>query len=268
MSKVTSAPTISDLIASQIRTFRKRRDMTLAQMADECARHGATHLSLSALANIERGQTAESKRRRRDVSPEELVVIARVLRVPPLLLMFPIGQDRTVELFPGQSVEMWQAALWFSGEVMLEGEQTEDWWRAPLYLHREHDRLLLDYESYLADRLFAPLPEDEQQARARQAEKTLHDLRSIRGEMRRHGLAPPELPENLQGVDERRHVYLAPGDAERILAENPGSLRYVDRSRPGAGRTIKPGEPTRIADQLSDAAGADQQPTNTEEDPA
>lgn len=196
MSLVTSAPNISQCVAAQIRAFRRRQDLTLAQLADKCAELGAPQLSFSSLANIERGATAESRRKPRDVSLDELAILARALNVPPVMLLFPIGTSERVQITPEVEITAWDAAQWFSGELFLTPD-VETHLATPVYLFRQHTKWMDDF-----------LGAGEAERDSRRAE-TEQALRSVRAEMRRHGLTPPNLPPELKHIDETRALRLA-----------------------------------------------------------
>jgi transcriptional regulator with XRE-family HTH domain len=108
-------PTVADTIAQRVRKFRLRRDWSVRELAEECANLGAPQLTAASLANIERGQDPNAKRKRRDVTVEELVILGYALQVPPILLMVPLGDADEVELVPGVAVHPYDAALWISG---------------------------------------------------------------------------------------------------------------------------------------------------------
>ncbi|MEV6986538.1 hypothetical protein AB0M95_35515 [Sphaerisporangium sp. NPDC051017] len=83
---------MSDVVADQIRKHRSRLGLTREDLAAECAKLGADQLTFAALTNIETGRRDASGRRRRDVTIDELEVIAHALAVPMLLLVFPLGE--------------------------------------------------------------------------------------------------------------------------------------------------------------------------------
>jgi transcriptional regulator with XRE-family HTH domain len=167
-----------------------------------CERLGAPQLSVSALANIERGQTAESKRRRRDVSVDELMVLAKALDTAPLLLLFPVGTETAIEYLPGQAVSPWDAAKWFSGEG-YDSADVATFWAIPLYLFRQHDRAIAQYFGALAMinmTQVAPGSSSETQLRDAAA-RALGELRRVRLEIRGHSLTPPPLSDDLKYID-------------------------------------------------------------------
>lgn len=108
----------SDVFADQIRKHRRRLDLTREQLAMECARLGAPQLTFAALTNIETGRVdPETKLRRREVTVEELFVIAYALAVPPLLLLFPLAGVDQVPLPPEwNGVHPFLAWRWATGE--------------------------------------------------------------------------------------------------------------------------------------------------------
>ncbi|MGP4097959.1 helix-turn-helix domain-containing protein [Nonomuraea sp. KM90] len=83
--------TPSDVVGRQIQVHRDRLGITREQLAEECAKLGAPQLTFAALTNIETGRkNPKTGVRRREISVDELLVIAYALAVPPLLLLFPL----------------------------------------------------------------------------------------------------------------------------------------------------------------------------------
>lgn len=225
--------------------------MTVKELAAECARLGAGQLTVSALTNIERGQGEQGKggrprtadtapRRRRDVSYAELLVLARALRIPAVLLLFPVGaEDDVVEALPGHQVNAWTALRWFMGDERSEEYDPDgpltgdrDEWQAataPIKLSRSHDNLLGEYEWAITESGLFNLPENDPERLRQQvrAEYLLRSVRSVRAQMRRHGMKPPALAEHLGHVDDKRHVWLTPEQAAGVEAEHPGALTMV-----------------------------------------
>lgn len=183
-------------IADQVQRLRHDRKMSAQQLADATA--GLGHpIPRSVIANLESG-------RRDTVSVAELLVLARALRVPPLLLIFPLGKELWTEVLPGVRVGTWAGALWFTGEQPTpvqtpEGDWTvadyEEWEDAATRYFRRHEALLADWIYCRRD-----LTEGNQGiAAARRAEDALREYRSL---MRKRGLEPDALPDELAHVDE------------------------------------------------------------------
>jgi transcriptional regulator with XRE-family HTH domain len=218
--------TPSDLIADQIRAGRARLDLTREQLAARCAALGAPELTYAAITNIETGRRDKStQKRRRDVTVDELMVLARALEVPPVLLALPIGSRKhdEIEFLPGVKAPLWPALKWFTGEGRVPidnyapGGTVEDgvaeWYddpelgweagAAPLTLRRTHDeqvRAWFQAPTVVRD---MGLPEAESYASLERLQARIEsDLRTTRKEMRRLGLVPPKLYEELEHVDE------------------------------------------------------------------
>jgi hypothetical protein len=141
-----------------------------------------------------------------------LAVLAKVLRVAPIELVFPLGQVDSVELFPGEQVPTWSAVKWFTGEGPLPALPIADLStsRNPaagitLELHREHERHLTEWSRRRQQALAArAAPRGQLSAstelhrravdEAESAKRVAEDgLRSIRQQMKRNGIKPPPL---------------------------------------------------------------------------
>lgn len=71
---------LSDAVAARIRAIRKRRGLSNAGLAEDCAKLGAPHLTGNVLTNIETGRPLAGVRRR-EITIDELDVIQRALGV-------------------------------------------------------------------------------------------------------------------------------------------------------------------------------------------
>ncbi|MCZ2850015.1 helix-turn-helix domain-containing protein [Modestobacter sp. VKM Ac-2978] len=101
---------LAQQIARNARRIREAQGLHLADVSERMTALGQP-LSLNAISKIERGN--------RGIDLDELAALARALDVPPLLLIFPIGHEPTVEVSPGQEVDTWDAVRWFSGDATL-----------------------------------------------------------------------------------------------------------------------------------------------------
>lgn len=72
---------VADSVAENIRTWRKTRGWTVAELSERCTRMGAEKLTASAITNI------ELRRRGREVTVSELATIANALNISPSMLM-------------------------------------------------------------------------------------------------------------------------------------------------------------------------------------
>jgi transcriptional regulator with XRE-family HTH domain len=124
-------------IAAQVQRHRKQREWSAQRLADECGKLGL-EITRSTLADLENG-------RRVTLSVAELLVIARALDVPPLLLVFPAGSEETVEALPGTARPAWRAAQWITGEGPFPAPGDNQapgpgWVCPPLTMYRDYDR--------------------------------------------------------------------------------------------------------------------------------
>ena len=95
----------TDRIATAVKALRGTR--SAQWLADRTAELGHP-ISRTAISNLEVG-------RKRSVDVPELVVLARALGVPPLLLLYPKLSAGEVEVLPGHRTSSWSAAQWFAG---------------------------------------------------------------------------------------------------------------------------------------------------------
>jgi transcriptional regulator with XRE-family HTH domain len=211
---------ITRLIADQIRHYRKRRGMSVQQLSDEVARLGLP-IERPVLSNLELG-------RRHTISVAELLVIAAALRLPPLVLLFPIGRVETMEPLPGV-VASPGAALRWAEHGHLDGATESDLDTAGLIHHfREHEHIATQWETAhrearhsraaapWAEQVHAGLTGSTVAARAladpaelladaedweREEKHAVDKLRLRRELIRKLGVQPPELPPALKYLD-------------------------------------------------------------------
>jgi transcriptional regulator with XRE-family HTH domain len=111
---MTTTP--SDLVAAQIQAARQSRGWSAKDLALRCAALGANQLTAAVIANIETGRRNTSGHRRRDVTVDELLVIALALDVPPLELLQPSDQAMTVAVTPEVLASQSDLGPWLKGE--------------------------------------------------------------------------------------------------------------------------------------------------------
>lgn len=108
ISRAPKQRPLTRVVGENLAYWRKERGLSLAELSARMGDAGLP-LNLNGLNKIERGN--------RGVDLDELVALARVLDLPPLLLIFPVGSPSTIELLPGVHVPPWLAARWFTGEA-------------------------------------------------------------------------------------------------------------------------------------------------------
>jgi transcriptional regulator with XRE-family HTH domain len=95
-------------VGRRVAQFRKQRGLTAQQLSVRLRDRVGLDLKRTVIGNLESGY-------RRTISYAEILALAHVLEVPPLLLMVPIGTDDFQPL-PGGTEEPWWSAMWITGE--------------------------------------------------------------------------------------------------------------------------------------------------------
>lgn len=123
-------------IGQRLRRYRDARGLSAQKVADACTALGVP-IDRNVLASLE-------NRRRNIVTVAEVIAFARVLGIPPLALIYPVGDDEPIEAFPGIQTDAFTAARWFAGETALPGDAELSIDAAPnvLALYRSHARLV------------------------------------------------------------------------------------------------------------------------------
>lgn len=126
--------TATQVLADRVRRFRDAHGWSARELALRCTAAGVP-LDRSVIANLENG-------RRVSVSVQELLTLAHVLSIPPVLLFLPVGEDYRVEVTPGVVLAPDAAVRWFCGEAMMPGDPNPGIWQRfarPLHLYRQLD---------------------------------------------------------------------------------------------------------------------------------
>lgn len=95
-------------VGRRVAIHRKRARLTAGELSEQLAAMGIP-MKRTVISNLELGY-------RRTVSLPEVLAIAYILRIPPLLLMVPLGQDEEFAVLPDSTVDTWTAARWITGE--------------------------------------------------------------------------------------------------------------------------------------------------------
>jgi transcriptional regulator with XRE-family HTH domain len=119
-------PTPSDVVAEHVRAVRRRRGLTAAQLAQRCAELGVPELTEQALYNIETGRPDKEGRRRRDVSVDELLVLAAALDIAPEYLVVPFDDEMPYQVTPTVTAPAEYVRKWVQGDHGLPG--VTDWY--------------------------------------------------------------------------------------------------------------------------------------------
>lgn len=209
-----SGPAASQ-VAQNIERVRKARQMKQKDVSDRLREAGRPMLA-TVVSKVERGE------RRIDV--DDLVAFGRALRVPPLLLLYPLGEAEDVEVLKGQCVPTWAAIQWFIGEGRFPSERIprgevdqatglpewyedpEEGWEegaAPVTLWRQHSEQVAEwFEVPARTRRLRLHEEEDMNERVRLWAGIEKAILQTRATMRMRGLKPPLLPEELADLEQ------------------------------------------------------------------
>lgn len=110
----------SDLAGIRIRQARQRHNWTAKDLADRCAAAGAPQITTTVITNLE-----TRRRKTREITVDEVLVLARVLGVSPLQLIVPADEGEELEVVPGVNLDALAAADWIAG-VRIDGLGSPD----------------------------------------------------------------------------------------------------------------------------------------------
>jgi transcriptional regulator with XRE-family HTH domain len=191
----SGAWSLSEVVADQVSHRRRAAGLNRDQLAKACRDRGAPDtFTASAVANIETGRKVEG-RRRRDVTIEELALLGAALKVPPALLVFPLGGLDDLEVLPGRWVDAWIGYQWFVGSGSLADLTGEDADQEalpardnPVAIYRQHEAALRGYV------LHSSFREDDNAEQARERQRLADRLAGTRVRMYQQGWRLPPLP--------------------------------------------------------------------------
>jgi transcriptional regulator with XRE-family HTH domain len=109
---------VRDVVSYRVQELRKRRGLTGRQLADKCAAAGAAHITRDFVTSLET--------RRRGVSVDDVLVLAYVLDVAPLVLL-GLSESRGEVVTLTDSVRVADAEQWRNwlvGDAALEGSDS------------------------------------------------------------------------------------------------------------------------------------------------
>jgi len=103
---------------TRVRQYRVERGLSADQLAQAIDAAGVRY-TRAQVTNLEAN-------RRTTITVGELLVLARVLDVPPVALLLPLGDaDDEVEVLPGVRTSAWAAYQWITGEAPLGQRGTD-----------------------------------------------------------------------------------------------------------------------------------------------
>jgi transcriptional regulator with XRE-family HTH domain len=134
VSKAEWPARLTAVVADEVRRHRERRGWSVRQLSEELDKLGFA-MAPPVISNLE-------LKRRPTVSVGEWLALAAALRVPPLLLLFPVGRTDQVEPLPDVQVPPFAAVQWMEDGHMVGVEPpfTED--EELITSFREHQSLV------------------------------------------------------------------------------------------------------------------------------
>lgn len=136
MSEQEHGPrTVETVLADRLYAYCQGRGWSAQTLSDEIAKLGG-HLGRATISKIWNGDRA--------VTVDEWLLLAAALRVPPTLLLFPVGEDPQVAVTPEIRIHPHLAHKWAAGAVEPPVSDREGEWRRtilPLRLHEQLDDL-------------------------------------------------------------------------------------------------------------------------------
>src|ERR1700734_441598 len=101
----------SDIAARRIREARKKREWRVKDLADACKKADKPDITAAVITNLE-----TRRRPGREITAEELLALAWVLKVPPLQLLCPLDGNERLEVVPGEEKDPVEAAAWLADD--------------------------------------------------------------------------------------------------------------------------------------------------------
>lgn len=163
----------AERVGGAVLARRKQLGMTAVELARKTKEFGYP-IHRTTITKIETNQRAGK------LDLAEIMVLAAALNLPPIMLIFPDGPFRRVEVLPGLEDESIRGALWFTGEWAdaREGESVAAIAKPGGSLPIEMMRLLVSNQRKSADMLAGRYPEAVEAVR----QATNEDERKVRQE--------------------------------------------------------------------------------------
>lgn len=173
-----------------MRLLRQRNGWTARDLAARCAQIGAPQITHTVVTNLETGRAGSDGRRRREVSVDEMLILACALNVPPAYLLVPLEGGGDLEVTPMVRIGAFGAAAWLGGEDTGPAEEDT---QARSRFRRSKRPLNLLRHAWMTLMALDVAHHDESVTGERRKEM-LADLAQRLTELDALGLAAPPLP--------------------------------------------------------------------------
>ena len=174
------------LIGETVTSLRKSRGMSQSVLAERMTSHGQDW-SQSTVAKLENN-------RRESVTAQELLALALVLGVPPVMLMADPRRDEQVPVAEDMAVAPWPALLWMTGYANPPGPPEPTYTAASELIQCGHE--VVEIFDALG-RVERPWPDEEEAQRRndRRHAGLLGRLQTVLARIKELGAESPNLPE-------------------------------------------------------------------------
>lgn len=182
--------TPTQTFAARVRQYRTDRGWSARVLAEKCQEAGLKW-ERDVVANLESG-------RRTSVTLDELLILALVLNVPPILLVTPLGTKDEQQVAPNVRATPWDVYRWFLGEIadprgdeFATAEVKSNWSKAhePIRLYQKFYKGIDDVQR---------MPTDDQFSRYAGALHAIQVALEVQEEMARAGVLAPTISEELE----------------------------------------------------------------------
>lgn len=201
---------LTAVLARQVRRYRDAAGLSAQQLAERMTAEVGSTYTRTQVTNLESG-------RREAITVGELMGFARILGVPPLMLVLPLGEAEAVEVLPGVTVDPWTAWRWVTGEIPAEGltpAESRDWTvqfigNPVVSCYRRHEVAVTSY----------PYAQSE-----KSLQKVARDVAAARIQMHQNGWELPPIPDAVAEL--AREPMLGWG----YIEEPPGTIKQLPMS--------------------------------------
>lgn len=131
-----TAEPVTAIVAERVRKLRSQAELNQAELADEMAKRGvpwkrATVVNLEKRASGSRGAGGG----RDSISVQELLTLAVVLDVPPVMLLADPRHVDEVPVTDNLTVSAWEALLWMTGSGRIGKSELNNFSKASWLIH-------------------------------------------------------------------------------------------------------------------------------------
>lgn len=211
-----SAEPITAVVASRVRELRRSSGLSQAAVAERMTKYGVPWTRLT-VVNLERrvAQSRGSGAGRDAVTLQELLALALVFDVPPILLVADPRSADPVPVAEGVEPDPWRALFWLIGKQSLTGRDGAAWSESALMLEQVFLVVsLVDRFHRLRQDLALEATDDgwDSDQAAERERNVLAQLAVPMGKLRGWSMPVPPVPEDIRDRARDLNVELPGGE--------------------------------------------------------